>query len=140
MTERGEEAQVGTEQGSPVEAGTDAPGAYRREGSPDQSRAQGPAGGAGGEQAAALLPNDAAGDFERRWHALQVSFVDEPQRCVQDADALVGEVMQRITDVFAEERRNLETQWSGGGEASTEDLRVALQRYRSFFNRLLRTG
>jgi hypothetical protein len=140
MTERGEEAQAGTEEVRPGGAGADAPGTDRREGSPDQSRAQDPAGGAGGEQAAALLPDDAAGDFERRWHALQVSFVDEPQRCVQDADALVGEVMQRITDVFAEERRNLETQWSGGGEASTEDLRVALQRYRSFFNRLLRTS
>ena len=71
---------------------------------------------------------------------MQVGFVDEPQRCVQEADALVGEVMQRLADSFARERRDLEAQWASGGEASTEDLRVALQRYRSFFNRLLRTS
>ena len=59
---------------------------------------------------------------------------------MQDADALVAEVMQRLADGFAQERRNLEAQWAGGGEASTEDLRLALQRYRSFFNRLLRTS
>jgi len=95
---------------------------------------------AGGEDAPTpLLSDEDAGEFERRWHDLQVSFVDEPQRCVQDADALVAEVMQRLADGFAQERKNLESQWAGGGEASTEDLRLALQRYRSFFNRLLRT-
>ena len=118
MIERGEEAQARASEGFPA----------------------GAAEGGGGEQAAPLLPDDAAGDFERRWQDLQVRFVDEPQRCVQDADALVSEVMQQITDGFAEERRKLESQWSGGGEASTEDLRVALQRYRSFFNRLLRAS
>jgi hypothetical protein len=103
------------------------------------------AGGAAGARAgetegsAPLLPDEEASDFERRWQDVQVGFVDEPQRCVQDADALVAEVMQRLADGFARERKNLEAQWAGGGEASTEDLRVALQRYRSFFNRLLRT-
>jgi hypothetical protein len=126
MIERGEEAQARASEGFPAGAA---------EGSP-----AGAAEGGGGEQAAPLLPDDAAGDFERRWQDLQVRFVDEPQRCVQDADALVSEVMQQITDGFAEERRKLESQWSGGGEASTEDLRVALQRYRSFFNRLLRAS
>jgi len=71
---------------------------------------------------------------------VQVGFVDEPQRCVQEADGLVAEVMQRLADSFARERQDLEAQWASGGEASTEDLRVALQRYRSFFNRLLRTS
>lgn len=87
-----------------------------------------------------LLPDADAGDFERRWADLQVGFVDEPQRCVQEADGLVAEVMQRLADGFARERQDLEAQWASGGEASTEDLRVALQRYRSFFNRLLRTS
>lgn len=87
-----------------------------------------------------LLPDAEARDFERRWQDVQVGFVDEPQRCVQEADALVGEVMQRLADSFARERRDLEAQWASRGEASTEDLRVALQRYRSFFNRLLRTS
>jgi hypothetical protein len=94
---------------------------------------------AGGHGSTPLLSNNDASDFERRWQDVQVGFVDEPQRCVQDADALVAEVMQRLADGFAQERRNLESQWAGGGEASTEDLRIALQRYRSFFNRLLRT-
>jgi len=87
-----------------------------------------------------LLPEADASDFERRWQDVQVGFVDEPQRCVQEADELVAEVMQRLADGFARERKDLETQWATGGEASTEDLRVALQRYRSFFNRLLRTS
>jgi hypothetical protein len=71
---------------------------------------------------------------------VQVGFVDEPQRCIQEADELVAEVMQRLADGFARERRDLEARWASGGEASTEDLRVALQRYRSFFHRLLRTS
>jgi len=58
---------------------------------------------------------------------------------VQEADGLVAEVMQRLADGFSRERKDLEAQWASGGEASTEDLRVALQRYRSFFNRLLET-
>lgn len=86
-----------------------------------------------------LLSDHDASDFERRWQDVQVGFVDEPQRCVQEADSLVTEVMQRLADGFAQERKDLEAQWSGGGEPSTEDLRVALQRYRSFFNRLLKT-
>ena len=83
-----------------------------------------------------------AGDteaFRSRWRELQAGFVDEPQRVVEAADTLVAEVMQRLAQTFAAERESLEAQWAGGGEASTEDLRVALQRYRSFFERLLST-
>jgi hypothetical protein len=98
----------------------------------------GAASGGGGESA--LLAENDASEFERRWQDIQVGFVDEPQRCVQEADGLVAEVMQRLADGFARERNDLEAQWSSGGEASTEDLRVALQRYRSFFNRLLKTS
>ncbi len=83
-----------------------------------------------------LEPHDAQG-FERRWEEVQVSFVDQPRQALQEADTLVDEVMQRITRRFADERGGLESQWSQGGEVSTEDLRVALQHYRSFFNRLL---
>jgi hypothetical protein len=73
----------------------------------------------------------------RRWKDIQVAFVDEPRRAVQDADALVADLMQGLAQVFSAERRHLEAQWSRGGQASTEDLRVSLQRYRSFFQRLL---
>jgi hypothetical protein len=66
-------------------------------------------------------------------------FVDEPQAAVENADQLVAELMQDLARLFAQERESLERQWSGGGVASTEDLRVALHRYRSFFQRLLST-
>ena len=73
----------------------------------------------------------------RRWKDIQAAFVDEPQQAVQDADALVAELMQSLAQVFSAERQHLEAQWSRGNQASTEDLRVSLQRYRSFFQRLL---
>jgi outer membrane biosynthesis protein TonB len=75
--------------------------------------------------------------FQSRWDAIQAAFVDEPRRSVTEADALVAEVIDEITDAFAGARAALEEQWSQGGEASTEDLRQAFQRYRSFFQRLL---
>ena len=93
-----------------------------------------------GEQASMNEPLLAAGDgegFKKRWDEIQVRFVDEPQASVKDADALVQEVMQRLADNFADERGRLEHQWEQGQDASTEDLRTALQQYRSFFRRLL---
>jgi len=65
--------------------------------------------------------------------------VDDPQDAVRSADTLVAEVMQRLAQVFADERQTLEKQWDRDGDANTEELRLALQRYRSFFNRLLKT-
>ena len=78
------------------------------------------------------------GDFRSRWSTLQTGFVDEPRGTVEGADELVAAVMQRLADGFAKERSGLEKQWDSGDQASTEDLRVALQRYRSFFDRLLK--
>jgi hypothetical protein len=75
--------------------------------------------------------------FHRRWSDIQASFVDEPRGAVEQADTLVAEVMQRLAQVFAEERRTLEQQWDRGGGGDTEELRIALRRYRSFFDRLL---
>jgi len=86
---------------------------------------------------APLLPD--SDDFQTRWEAIQVRFVDEPRGAVEDADALVANVMQRLAEGFAQERERLEGQWGRGEDISTEDLRVALQRYRSFFQRLLAT-
>ena len=76
-------------------------------------------------------------DLRSRWSSLQAEFVDEPHRAVEDADELVATVMRRLAEGFAKERESLEKQWDSGNTASTEDLRVALQRYRAFFNRLL---
>jgi hypothetical protein len=75
--------------------------------------------------------------FRKRWSDVQSSFVDEPRKSVEQADTLVAETVQRLTQTFAAERAKLEETWSRGGDVSTEDLRCALQRYRTFFDRLL---
>jgi len=117
------------------------------------------------EAAAPLFAADAAEGFQRRWDTIQASFVDDPRRAVEEADALVAETMQRLAESFAQQREQLERQLgarrnavenrvedstsaaqervesgqvsSQGGQASTEDLRIALRHYRSFFKRLL---
>lgn len=78
-----------------------------------------------------------ADGYRTRWDAIQTGFVDEPRRAVQEADALVDTVIKRLSEVFADERGALENQWGRDGEISTEDLRLALRKYRSFFERLL---
>ena len=85
-----------------------------------------------------LISPDVRGDFTRRWEDIQVRFVDDPQHSVQEADALVAEIMQHLAQIFADEKSNLEARWSRGGDASTEDLRMAIQHYRSLVDRLLR--
>ena len=85
----------------------------------------------------ALFETAVLNDFNSRWSEIQTGFVDEPRRAVQQADALVSDVIKRIADSFGRERTQLEQQWDRGDDVSTEDLRVALQRYRSFFSRLL---
>jgi hypothetical protein len=77
-------------------------------------------------------------DLRSQWSNIQIGFVDEPRRTVEDADKLVAVVMQRLTKVFTDERSSLEKQWDRGDSVSTEDLRVTLQRYRSFLDRLLK--
>ena len=87
--------------------------------------------------AAPLFPENEAGELRRRWDSVQASFVDEPRRAVEQADELVANAMKRLAETFASERAALESQWDRGDSVSTEDLRLALQRYRSFFGRLL---
>jgi hypothetical protein len=84
-----------------------------------------------------LFPDQEAGEFRHRWTDVQTSFVDEPRRAVQQADELVAGVMKLLAETFARERANLEHQWDRGENVTTEDLRIAMQRYRSFFDRLL---
>ena len=94
-------------------------------------------GSADADEDAALLPQEQGTEFQGRWESIQTTFVDDPRDAVENADALVAELMQRLADGFARERERLEEQWSRGEDVSTEDLRVVLQRYRSFFRRLL---
>lgn len=84
-----------------------------------------------------LFAGNDSDDFRHRWTDIQAAFVDEPRQAVEKADALVAEAIKRLAEIFARERGNLEQQWAKGGDVSTEDLRVALRRYRSFFDRLL---
>ena len=89
------------------------------------------------DAASTLFPENEGKEFRTRWTDIQTGFVDEPRRSVEQADALVAEVIKRLAETFAEERSKLEGQWGRGDDVSTEDLRVALRRYRSFFDRLL---
>jgi len=76
-------------------------------------------------------------DFRSRWEKIQIGFVDEPRKAVEQADELVASAIKRLAEVFAAERQKLESEWDKTDNVSTEDLRIALRRYRSFFDRLL---
>jgi hypothetical protein len=89
------------------------------------------------EQLMALFAPDMANDFRSRWDAIQIGFVDDPRQAVQRADELVAQVMTSLAETFAKERSELEGFIKDTDQPSTENLRVALRRYRSFFQRLL---
>src|SRR3954452_9296924 len=99
----------------------------------DASTSTGPTSGG----SASLFPSGELDGLRSRWKEIQTAFVDEPRKAVEQADGLVASAMKRLAEVFAQERSGLEQQWDRGDSVSTEDLRVALQRYRSFFDRLL---
>jgi ornithine carbamoyltransferase len=89
------------------------------------------------EPLAALFPPEMAQEFRSRWDAVQIGFVDDPQRAVQQADELVAQVMKSLAESFAQQRSHIEAGVRQAGHAATENQRIALQRYRSFFQRLL---
>ena len=91
----------------------------------------------GGEPLAALFLAPVAEDFRRRWDAVQIGFVDDPRQAVRSADELVAQVMKSLAETFVEQRAEIEAGVDRSEQANTENLRVALQRYRSFFQRLL---
>jgi hypothetical protein len=95
------------------------------------------ANGSGDQQRQAIFPGQETEGFRSRWHQVQGTFVDEPRQAVEQADQLVASVVKRLAEVFADERNRMEHEWSQGQDVSTEDLRQALRRYRSFFDRLL---
>lgn len=84
-----------------------------------------------------LFADDQLSGFRSRWNEIQVGFVDDPRQAVEQAEALVSDLVEQLTAGFSEARSRLEDQWTQGEEASTEDLRIALTRYRAFFKRLL---
>ena len=92
---------------------------------------------ANAEELTPLLSAKEEADLRSRWDNIQTGFVDEPRRAVEDADELVAQIMQRLAQSFSDQKGNLEKQWEHSEQVSTEDLRMALRRYRSFFDRLL---
>jgi hypothetical protein len=88
-------------------------------------------------QHAPLFEDRESNDMRTSWQRIQGEFVDDPRASVEKADDLVASAIKRLAEIFAKERADLEGAWSRGGDASTEDLRQALRRYRSFFDRLL---
>ena len=95
------------------------------------------AAGNGEEQLAPLFTPELTNDFRTRWNAVQSSFVDDPRDAVRHGDELVAQVMKTLADSFASERAKLEAQFEKTDQTSTEAMRVAFRRYRSFFERLL---
>jgi hypothetical protein len=89
------------------------------------------------EQRTPLFEEAELADSRQRWQNIQADFVDDPRNAVRRADELVATLMKRLAEVFAAERSKLEHEWDKGENVSTEDLRQALRRYRSFFDRLL---
>ena len=85
----------------------------------------------------AVFTNEEIDQLRPQWNTIQSKFIDEPRKSVEEADHLVASTIKRLADSFASERAKLEARWVGGGDVSTEDLRLALRRYRSFFDRLL---
>jgi len=147
-------AQPGSERMSVGRAGTDPgaapapdPGSAAPASAGEPPIADAPAAGASAATSAAptsdddgrtpLFTDERSSQFRSRWTDVQAGFVDEPRSAVEQADGLVAEVMQQLARTFAEERTRLEAEWERQGDVSTEDLRQALRRYRSFFDRLL---
>lgn len=95
-------------------------------------------GGTTADHSTPLFQESEVGDFRTRWSSIQTAFVDEPRRAVEEADNLVASLMKKLAEGFANERSRLEGQWDRGDNVSTEDLRIAFQRYRAFFDRLLK--
>jgi hypothetical protein len=131
--ERGRGTTVVQDQPSDQEPATTPVGASAAQAVPD-SRTAGTASTTG-----PLLATEDAEGFRARWTDIQTGFVDAPRRAVEQADALVAELMQHLAGTFADERGRLEGHWDRGDDVPTDDLRDAFQRYRSFFERLLAT-
>jgi hypothetical protein len=134
MSREQEDRGLGT---ADLVAATQSPQQDPRDSQPQREVQQQPRRDQANEQLAALFDTDVAQDFRSRWSDVQIGFVDDPKRAVQQADELVAQVMKSLAESFARQRSNIEADVGGADQASTENLRVALRSYRSFFERLL---
>ncbi|MEU3905719.1 hypothetical protein [Streptomyces goshikiensis] len=140
------ETTAGTREADPgtpeADDGTGAPGRAPTEqwdGEPGRATTERGAADAPAADEEPLLGAPDAEGYRKAWSEIQGRFVDDPQEAVRSADALVAEVMQTLARTFSARKQGLEGQWGQGGQVATEELRLALQQYRSFFNRLLNT-
>ncbi|MEH0416286.1 hypothetical protein [Streptomyces sp. B21-083] len=130
-SDRAEDEPEAADPGTQDEVTETDSGAPRRQAGDPGARAE--------DEAPQLLTPEDEEAFRTRWQEVQNEFVDDPRDAVHTADALVAEVMQKLAATFADHKQELEGQWNRGEQANTEDLRLALRHYRSFFNRLLVT-
>jgi len=86
---------------------------------------------------ASLIPKRQMEDLRSRWTSIQANFVDDPRKAVEEANALVSSALKQIEESFRDQHGQIQKQWTKGADASTEDLRIALQQYRMCFDRLL---
>jgi len=96
--------------------------------------------------------------YRAAWEEVQIQFVDNPSQAVGTADELVTRLItergyptakydERLADLSVEHANTLEhyreaheiSERNAAGEASTEDLRLALVHYRALFADLLGT-
>jgi hypothetical protein len=82
----------------------------------------------------AIWTEDSAQDLRDRWREAQLRFVDDPQKAADDTRDLVNEAVEALTAALASHREQLNS-WPAN--ADTELYRVIVQRYRTFFERLL---
>lgn len=133
------ESERMTEEQTPTGQPPEADDEIRREGDTESSGSEAVDAGTGDDDASRepLLSESSASDYRARWEQIQARFVDDPRSSVEQADALVNEVVHDLESSFGSERDTLEGQWQRGEDVQTEDLRIVLRRYRSFFGRLL---
>jgi hypothetical protein len=133
------ESERMTEEQTPTGRPPEADDEIRREGDTESSSLEAVDAGTGDDDASRepLLSESSASDYRARWEQIQARFVDDPRSSVEQADALVNEVVHDLESSFGSERDTLEGQWQRGEDVQTEDLRIVLRRYRSFFGRLL---
>lgn len=135
MQDRGKESDMASLEREELSTADIAGGRTTAHGTEDLARE--PQRGSEEGPAEPLFPAQESDELRARWQSIQAAFVDEPRKAVEQADSLVAAAMKRLAEIFAGERDRLESEWDRGGDVSTEDLRVALRRYRSFFDRLL---
>jgi hypothetical protein len=71
--------------------------------------------------------------LEEEWQSVQYDFVDDPKAAVRKADDLVTRALEELNA----RHRSLSKQLEGNGDPQTEDLRLALHRYRELFKSLV---